>query len=405
MPFRYIIPICLAFNTLGAISSFARPGTPGIKDHFELLKRDFAQGDRLEALQNLWEALLIDPYADEGRVYLQKFLNEPVLTTFERMKVMTVQDLLSQTQNLAQKRRYHTRKNSDLKKIILNEGVSSENLETYLDQSSPRSEDIPVSDAPAQFLADGSSWDQLRKILNDEKMHLETDVFRLERQYQALTRLHEHKTLAQRPATSSVIIVTDQPSADREMVIRNIPEQNFSAEDSAQLRILFTGLQTRITFFQEDLQRKDEMIDSLHQQMVDMNLNVVEHNGILTERINEFSELKARMDDVQSRFDLGQKIIQEKDVQISAMQGELVYIKEENQRLRNDMVVRLEAKDKKIQELSEMLDIVDLEAKSGNVKDYLMREIEENNSLSTYLTEHQQRLDASLQPAGAKGDR
>jgi len=400
MPFRYIIPICLAFNCLGVIPSFARPGTPGIKDHFELLKRDFAQGDQMMVLQNLWEALLIDPYADEGRVYLQKFLNEPVLTTLERMKVMTVQDLLSQTQNLAQKRRYHTQKNSDLKKIILNEGVSSENLETYLDQSSPRSEDIPVSDAPAQFLADGSSWDQLRKILNDEKMHLETDVFRLERQYRALTRLHEHKTLAQRPAASSVIIVKDQPSVDREMVIRNIPEQNFSAEDLAQLRILITGLQTRITSFQEDLRHKDEMIDSLHRQMVDMNLNVVARDGILTERIDELSELKARMDDVQSRFDLGQKIIQEKDVQMSAMQGELVYIKEENQRLRNDMAARLDEKDKKIQELSEMLDIVDLEVKSGNVKDYLMRQIEENSSLSTYLTERQQQLDASLETKG-----
>ena len=400
MPFRYIIPICLAFNCLGVIPSFARPGTPGIKDHFELLKRDFAQGDQMMVLQNLWEALLIDPYADEGRVYLQKFLNEPVLTTLERMKVMTVQDLLSQTQNLAQKRRYHTQKNSDLKKIILNEGVSSENLETYLDQSSPRSEDIPVSDAPAQFLADGSSWDQLRKILNDEKMHLETDVFRLERQYRALKRLHEHKTLAQRPAASSVIIVKDQPSVDREMVIRNIPEQNFSAEDLVQLRILITGLQTRITSFQEDLRHKDEMIDSLHRQMVDMNLNVVARDGILTERIDELSELKARMDDVQSRFDLGQKIIQEKDVQMSAMQGELVYIKEENQRLRNDMAARLDEKDKKIQELSEMLDIVDLEVKSGNVKDYLMRQIEENSSLSTYLTERQQQLDASLETKG-----
>jgi len=400
MPFRYIIPICLAFNCLGVIPSFARPGTPGIKDHFELLKRDFAQGDQMMVLQNLWEALLIDPYADEGRVYLQKFLNEPVLTTLERMKVMTVQDLLSQTQNLAQKRRYHTQKNSDLKKIILNEGVSSENLETYLDQSSPRSEDIPVSDAPAQFLADGSSWDQLRKILNDEKMHLETDVFRLERQYRALTRLHEHKTLAQRPAASSVIIVKDQPSVDREMVIRNIPEQNFSAEDLVQLRILITGLQTRITSFQEDLRHKDEMIDSLHRQMVDMNLNVVARDGILTERIDELSELKARMDDVQSRFDLGQKIIQEKDVQMSAMQGELVYIKEENQRLRNDMAARLDEKDKKIQELSEMLDIVDLEVQSRNVKDYLMRQIEENSALSTYLTEYQQQFDASLETKG-----
>jgi len=134
--------------------------------------------------------------------------------------------------------------------------------------------------------------------------------------------------------------------------------------------------------------------------MVDMNLNVVARDGILTERIDELSELKARMDDVQSRFDLGQKIIQEKDVQMSAMQGELVYIKEENQRLRNDMAARLDEKDKKIQELSEMLDIVDLEVKSGNVKDYLMRQIEENSSLSTYLTERQQQLDASLETKG-----
>ncbi|MDP2815209.1 MAG: hypothetical protein Q8O19_00845, partial [Rectinemataceae bacterium] len=103
MPFRYIIPICLAFNCLGVISSFAKPGAPGIEDHFELLKRDFAQGDQSKALQNLWEALLIDPYADEGRVYLQKFLNESALTAFDRVKTVMVQDLLNQTQNLAQK--------------------------------------------------------------------------------------------------------------------------------------------------------------------------------------------------------------------------------------------------------------------------------------------------------------
>jgi DNA repair exonuclease SbcCD ATPase subunit len=70
-------------------------------------------------------------------------------------------------------------------------------------------------------------------------------------------------------------------------------------------------------------QGKDQRLEDLTGQVIDFSLKLAEKEMVLSDKIEALTSLNKAYDDLQSRFDLGHKIIQEKNVQIQYLSESL----------------------------------------------------------------------------------
>lgn len=327
-----------------------------------------------------------DPYNEQTGLYLQKALNELPLSALDRVKVLSVQDLLKQTQNLAEKRSYYQKKNSDLRQMIVSAGVSSEKIDSYLSafqgqvQSSMARKNL--------FVSDDSSWEDLQKMLNDEKTALTRDVGQMQRDYDALVRLHQHQMLVPTVSKEAVIVKggSEHLAADRSIVLEKTQDQ---VED---IRKMVEDLRSQVMALQADLSKKDEVVAGLRSQIVDMNLTLAQKDQSLKQLDQDLVSAKHQMDDAQARFDLGQRIIKEKDVQSEAVQKEMAFLKGENDKLRQQATGNILERDQQINELKGIVNFYKERLKVTSEKDK-----EEMSKLAAQLRDVQGRLEQKEQ--------
>lgn len=160
------------------------------------------------------------------------------------------------------------------------------------------------------------------------------------------------------------------------------PEDNQIVSLKEEIEVL----RKQLTALQQYVERREEKINFLTNQLIELSLRLSEKEQSLGENVIRLTALSQRLTDLQSRWELGQRIIQEKDRQISSLAAGMTSPAEEQSRPEN--------KDKEIQALKNTIDHLRREAlqANGHFKNYLSSQNKEFNELKGVLQIYREKL-------------
>ena len=199
----------------------------------------------------------------------------------------------------------------------------------------------------------------ITQILNDEKDQLLARVEYLQEQYRWLkitkNKQQRHvppQAIVQYPNIVIPSVADNVINVEPEFLQEEVNEVIRVDPDSITLvpiqRKDFDGQKES-----EDFKQKDQKINDLSRQVVDLSLRMSEIETLFNRTVKSTELLKAELDDAQARFILGKRIIQEKDSEIQFLQETLDQLKKEIKNSDHASYLR----DEKVIELSGILEI------------------------------------------------
>jgi len=302
-----------------------------------------------------------------------KIAQHPNLTARQRSQVYLLEDLLKYNKDLKRRANYWTSKRNILKDRFIEYGYNSQtfieglrDIEGHMSQATG-----------ARTYYHHSLFDQtdplllMYQILNDEKDQLLAQVEYLQEQYHWLKRINKDQRQYSsfpkiaRPSNIVIPVVSDnviyveseflQEIANEAVyvypeVISMIPKKE---ENLFDLKEKPDFSKEQFNELQENLKQKDDKINALSKQVVNLSLKMSEIETLLNKRIESIEFLKAELDDTMQRFMLEKRIIQEKDREIQSLQISYDQLKTRSHSNENVSYSR----DEKLIELSGILEI------------------------------------------------
>jgi len=113
----------------------------------------------------------------------------------------------------------------------------------------------------------------------------------------------------------------------------------------------------RLNDLQMIVKQKDKKVEALTEQIIDFSLQLAEKEMVLSKKVDYLSSLSYEYDDLYARFELGQKIIQEKNLKIQAMEDSRMRLESDAFARTEELKNILSSKDEKLFELSGILGI------------------------------------------------
>lgn len=350
LPCFFISSITFAENNFASLS-FRQQITKDIFQIYEVKK----------AIIKLCRELGIDPRNKTAQQNFQLIAGHPALGAKQRAQIYLLQDLLGFNRDLKRRSKYLVIKRDVLKDQLIESGNNDVIFEQNLrDIKSNMERPIGVQSYYYHPLFGRSDpLIQFYQILNDEKDRLLARVEYLHEQYRWLKIT---KNDGQGPVPPDTIVQYSN------IVIPSISDSFINVEPQlmkGEVDELINVFPDRITLAPierkdfdshekpDNFKQKDQKIDDLSMQVVDLSLRMSEIETLFKREVKSAELLKAELDDVQQRFMLGRRIIQEKDSEIQSLQETLDYLKKESKNSDNVSYSR----DEKLIELSGMLEI------------------------------------------------
>jgi len=346
----FITPTTFAENNF-ASPSFRQQIT---EDIFQLY-------DVQKAINKLCRTLEINPRNKTAQQNFYEIAQHPTLTARQRSQVFLLQDLLRFNKDLRRRANYLITKRDTLKDQLIESGHDGEVFVQNL-------RDIEINmERPfgAQVYYHHLVFDHsdplilITQILNDEKDQLLARVEYLQEQYRWLKIT---KNMQQRYMPPQAIVQYPNiviPSVSDNVI--NVEPEFLQEEVNEVVRVYLDSIilaPIKRKDFDghkepEDFKQKDQKINDLSKQVVDLSLRMSEIETLFNKKVKSTELLKAELDDAQARFMLGKRIIQEKDSEIQFLQETLDQLKKETKNSDNASYSR----DEKLIELSGILEI------------------------------------------------
>ncbi len=173
---------------------------------------------------------------------------------------------------------------------------------------------------------------------------------------------------------------------DRPVSIKNSNPYFLEDNQITSLKEEIEILRKQLIALQQYVERREEKINFLTNQLIELSLRLSEKERSLGENVIRLTVLSQQLIDFQSRLELGQRIIQEKDRQISSLATGMTSPKEEQSRTEN--------RDKEIQSLKNTIDHLRREAlqADGHFKNYLSSQNKEFDELKGVLQIYKEKL-------------
>jgi len=294
----------------------------------------FEQSDVQKAIRKFCRILLIDPHNKTARENFEQIVAYPALTAQQKAEVFLLEDLLDYIENLNRRIVYLTSKRDLLKdrlvkngfdKIMLFEGLLDIRSSMFLSQQMFFYPDKPV-------LSQSNPLAYVSRILLDEKEKFIMHIQYLQRQYHWLKMIGEDRrySLPQQFARSTKIAASQTFQHITKQEDRRVPsitleknERLIGAEVFRESEEVSGFSYVRLDKLKENLKQKDDKINKLADQIVDLSLRMSEIETILNAKVEVVRFLKAELIDIQQRSMLEQRIIQEKNAEIQSLQNTL----------------------------------------------------------------------------------
>ena len=140
----------------------------------------------------------------------------------------------------------------------------------------------------------------------------------------------------------------------------------------AGVREELSELRKQVEALQQDVKHKDDKITALTKQVVEFALKLTEREMILSEKINALGSLHEAYAELQSRqelskflTELGQKILEEKNVQIQSLQEGLAALQADTARHTTEINGLIAAKDQALEQWEKILAIYQVKLKDA----------------------------------------
>jgi len=372
--FQIFVPISvLAEQSKNIVDSFIDHG-------YQLMKRDDLSG----ALQYYSRALLLDPENEEAQGYLFELRSLDRLTARERINLIHNEDLKIFLSNLTKRRAYFAEKRDRLVEALISKGFPQFRLEQNLMdfQASTFQHFIAVEPVKLEenFLSTQTPLEAVNSMLKQNKQQLISDIALLEQQYQQLIDMNNqlfHKKLVREAERTS-----DKQTLEKVVAVEENPQIALREKDIVQIRDDLTYLQSEMSALKDAMIAKDKKVKELTDEVVKISLKFSEKEMLLTEKTTEAFSLDQELKDIGSRFELGQRIIQDKNLRIQSLKEGLEKMKILNQTDELNEIIK--SKDEKLIEINGMLKIY--KGKLADTQNLLLSQLGNMSFLEEQMT-------------------
>ncbi len=294
-----------------------------------------------ETLDDYARTLLLNPNQTKTQERFFLFSQEKLISSEDKLKVISIHDLFALNNNLGKRRQYFLKKLSDFKRYLLSMGIKEDVL------SAAMSEVIDQRPQNKQAIKSLAVKDPLTALfykVSDNRDRLLDDLVSMQKQMDSLRKISKLNTIIRDP----------EHSLDTQMVY---PRDGSLPSDLTFLKEEIDLLKQHVSNLEKVIEQKNAQLTSLNQQIVNLSLEFSEQKMALNKSEDHLSNFEEESGDLQQRFELGQKIISDKDSVINQIQEKVNSLEEQVHKQKSEFDQLLASKDEKLIEISGILEI------------------------------------------------
>jgi len=271
----------------------------------------------VDIIENFCRTVSLDPSHKSLRENLSAIANSPLLSAEQRADALRIEDLFYHIKNLNRRLDYLNRKNNAIKMELAQKGADPGKIEKeMLSLRETPADDLTsgLSGAGAEFKEEGQLAYVIR-LLIDEKKRLARALQESGVRYQWLKSTREGAPTQTSPPT---VELTEQPVSIFSLGAYKAagkPESEMSGRADPGPHVP-GGSETVNS---PALFEKITKIEKLSEQLVDLSLKMEETQALLRAKEEITAALESQLNEVEQRFLLEQKIIQDKDAEIKTL--------------------------------------------------------------------------------------
>ncbi len=309
------------------------------------------------AINYFSRALLLNPHNKIAQNNLIAIASNEQLSAKQKINLFLLEDLISRIKDLTDRNDYLSDKRDLMAEDLITKGykrqlldedlqnimnyvvnskefmLSSTKQDPSLDKNNPlevvNSSLLNVKEQLSQKMQYlKKQLDHLRD-LNKENWYLEKDESLLAKEKKALER-REYWDYQNQVASNDAMTIQTGPinvsdgQTTKELSFLEVKDKGVTPEEDISLLKQDLGvLKQQILDLQKNVTEKDQKVSQLSSQIVDFALKLAEKENQLTTKVDDFANINKDFQELQSRFEFGQKIIQDKDNEIKALQDSI----------------------------------------------------------------------------------
>lgn len=313
------------------IEQFVRQGT-----------KCYQQGDIQGAIDHFARALLLDRSNKTARENMILISARSSLPAAQRIQLLLSEDLLVFNEKLGKRLIFFTAQRDALTISLIQQNYP----QTLIDQKfqAIRDRSLFSTDDRGAGVSSASTLEALNKSLITEKEKLSRELSCVREQLAWLRPVGSLREEPQKPDTR----VSRPPRV-------NGPGEAW--QQIAGVREELNELRKQVETLQQDVKHKDDKITALTKQVVEFSLKLTEREMVLSEKVNALSSLHEAYAELRSRQELGQKILEEKNVQIQSLQEGLAALQADTALHTKEINGLIAAKDQALDQWEKILAI------------------------------------------------
>ncbi|MBF0522344.1 MAG: hypothetical protein HQL24_04720 [Candidatus Omnitrophica bacterium] len=308
-------------------------------DRFLIEAYQYSSGGKtLEAMVSVGKTILSNPLNPKIPDFLDEFSKTPSLTSQQQIGILHIEDLISYLGNLNQKINYFKAKKDELQEQLIKNGYDGYALTEELSKERAtvwQKSFTPKAHWSQEDLKTHDPMDATIEILSAKSEELKVEILALQEEFNRLKQLNANY--------ASLIIEKD--STNSELISRN------NELYKRQLSLIMQKLND----FQSEVQHRNKRIEQLTRQLVDSVLKLSEKDLALEKQSEQIALLNDHLTELESRFELRDRILNEKDAAFTSLKADFEDLKLQAIKERKEIIALVSSKEKKLAELSGIL--------------------------------------------------
>ncbi|MBU1997134.1 MAG: hypothetical protein KKF78_08255, partial [Candidatus Omnitrophica bacterium] len=365
--FKLLILTTLIGNySTSAFADFEDKIVSSLIEHgkFSINKNDIAA-----AIDDFSRALLLDSDNDIAIKELLKTSSNKDLPFDIKLSILQLEDISKYIARLNEVTNYYSDRIINIKDKLLSEGVSEDVIKKELGAILPIRTIIDEQSELNTEHQSISTKDPLSNLLielTSVKLSLEDKASLLRTEYELLMSINDKLTIAK---NNEALNRSEAKYASKTETLSEIEDakdnktsgldgNEFLNKNFAKTSSTLNEFSQQLEILKSELENKDLAVKRMSSQIVDMSLQLAEdQNNKSKEETTSTPDLHFEITDLNSRLELGQKILQEKNEQINILRRDITKIKEIATLDENKYNESLTIKNKKLVEQSGILRI------------------------------------------------
>lgn len=293
------------------------------------------KNDLLSAINDFSRALLLDVNNETAIDELLKISSSKSLPFDIKLLLLQFKDISAYITKLNNTISYYSKKTKSVEDKLLSSGISQKNIQSELNKLATFNEisvDRSRSMITQEDIVEKEPLAAVISYLTSIKNSLENENARLRLRYGSLMNIHKQVIIAKSNKALNKTVHTETPQSNNQAFSDH--ETGASVDSALYQNEEFLSndaisvLSQQLYDLKLELQNKDLTIKNMASQIVDISLQLAENQNTFKNEPAESADLNFEITDLNSRLELGQKIIQEKDDQIKILQNDLSKIKQ-----------------------------------------------------------------------------